>query len=244
MSDLVLEARDLVRRYRARGTTQVALDHVDLQVRRGSIHGIIGASGAGKTTLLRCLATLERPDAGRILLGGRDLAQLRGSALRLARRELGTVYQQLHLLASRTASDNVALPLVLAGRPRPAIQARVAELLSWVGLAHRGHSYPRELSGGERQRIAAARALSTAPRVLLCDEPTSALDPATANAVLDLLRRARDELGVTVVLITHARSAVHRICDRVTELAAGRVIGDGTVAEVLGRSHDEREVVA
>lgn len=219
-----LEVRGVVVRYATRAGVQVALDGVDLAVREGAIHGIIGASGAGKTTLLRCLATLERPQVGRIELAGRDVVALRGAALREARRRIGTVYQQLHLLPGRTAAANIALPLVLAGVPRAQREARVAELLGWIGLPERAAAFPRELSGGQRQRIAVARALAPAPRLLLCDEPTAALDPTSAAAILDVLRRVRDELGVTVVIVSHDHAAIARVCDEVTTLRDGRVV--------------------
>lgn len=210
-----------------------ALDDVSLSIPPGRIQAVIGRSGAGKSTLFRCLATLDRPDRGRILLDGVDLTGLQDAALRAARRRIGTVFQQLHLLPSRTAFANAALPLELAHVSAAEIAQRVDELLGWVGLREHRDRHPRALSGGERQRVAIARALATSPRLLLCDEPTSALDPETTDVVLDLLQRARSELGVTVVLISHDLGAVRRIADRVAVLEAGRLVAEGPVDEIL-----------
>ena len=210
-----------------------ALSDVELHIAPGTIQAVIGRSGAGKSTLFRCTATLERPDKGRIVVDGLDLAHLQGDALRAARRHVGTVFQQLNLLPSRTAAGNVALPLELAGAPRETIDARVRELLGWVGLHDRAESHPRALSGGQRQRVAIARALATSPRLLLCDEPTSALDPETTDVVLELLRRVRDELGLTVLLISHDLAAVRRLADRVAVLESGRIVREGTANEII-----------
>lgn len=213
-----------------------ALDGVSVIVPAGTIHAVIGASGAGKSTLFRCVATLDTPDEGRIVHDGVDLAWLRGAPLVQARQRLGAVFQDLHLLPSRTAADNIGLPLELAGQPRAVIEPRIHKLLRWVGLSSRAHSYPSELSGGQRQRVALARALATEPSLLLCDEPTSALDPHTARSMLELLERCRDELGVTVLLITHHLDAVRQICDSATLLDAGRVVATGGVGPVLARA--------
>lgn len=210
-----------------------ALAGVDLSVEPGTIHGIIGFSGAGKSTLLRCISRIEKPDTGRVLVTGSDLASLEGEALREARRRIGIVFQQLHLLRSRTVAGNVGLPLELLGRPKAEIDARVTELLQWFGLADRGRQFPSRLSGGQRQRVAIARALAMRPAVLLTDEPTSALDPETTALVLSLLRRVRDEFGVTILLVTHELSAVRAICDRVSVLDAGRIVEEGRVEQVL-----------
>lgn len=210
-----------------------ALRDVAFEVAPGRIQAVIGRSGAGKSTLFRCLATLDRPDAGRLLFDGLELSGLRQGELRVARRQIGTIFQQLHLLSSRTAAENVALPLELAGGSDVAVQARVEELLRWVGLTDRAAHHPRALSGGERQRVAIARALASSPRLLLCDEPTSALDAETTGIVLELLSRARAELGVTVILISHDLAAVRQIADRVAVLEAGRLVAEAPVDEVL-----------
>jgi D-methionine transport system ATP-binding protein len=223
----------VVKRYSSAHGWIEALGGVNLRVPRATIQAIIGFSGAGKSTLLRCISGLEAPDRGRVLVNGIDVAELRGAALREARRNLGVVFQQLHLLRSRSVSGNVALPLELFGWRREAIAQRVHELLDWFGIAEQAVRHPADLSGGQRQRVAIARALALQPAVMLTDEPTSALDPETAANVLDTLRRVRDEFGVTVVLVTHQLESVRAICDRVAVLDAGQIVEDGPVREVL-----------
>jgi D-methionine transport system ATP-binding protein len=230
-----VEIVSLRKRYRHNDTFVEALSGIDLTVERGCVQGVIGFSGAGKSTLLRCICALEKPDEGRILIDGSDLAHLDGAELRAARRKLGVVFQQLNLLRSRTAAANIALPLELSGVPKPRIRERVAELLAWFGMEEKASQYPSQLSGGQRQRVAIARALSLNPSVLLTDEPTSALDPETTASVLDLLRRVRQEFGVTILLITHELSAVRAICDRVAVLDAGRIVEEETVDQLLTR---------
>ncbi len=233
MNAIVIES--LRKRYRHKDAFVEALSGVDLRVERGSVQGVIGFSGAGKSTLLRCICALEKPDEGRILIDGADVAHLDGVELRAARRRLGVVFQQLNLLSSRTAAGNIALPMELSGVEKPRIRERVTELLDWFGLPEKAGQYPSQLSGGQRQRVAIARALSLNPSVLLTDEPTSALDPETTASVLDLLRRVRREFGVTILLITHELSAVRAICDRVAVLDAGRIVEEGTVDQLLTR---------
>jgi D-methionine transport system ATP-binding protein len=216
-----------------------ALDDVSLSVEAGTIQGIIGFSGSGKTTLLRCISRLETPDAGRVIVEGADLAHLDGPALRVARRRLGIVFQQYHLLRSRTVAENIALPLELAGLNRISIATRVDELLEWFALGGKRDAYLSQLSGGQRQRVAIARALATKPAVLLSDEPTSALDTETTASVLDTLRRVRDEMGVTILLVTHELSAVRAICDRVAVLDRGRITEQATVQDLFLRPSSE-----
>jgi D-methionine transport system ATP-binding protein len=229
--------RGLTKRFS--GADVAALNDVDLDVRAGTIHGVLGLSGAGKSTLLRCVARLERPDAGEIRIAGSDWTNLHDAELRRQRSKMGIVYQQLHLLASRTVAANVALPLELHGTPRVAIASRVTELLEWFGIADKAAQFPAQLSGGQRQRVALARALATAPRVLLADEPTSALDAETRASVLNTLKRIRDQLGVTVLVITHDLRSTAGICDSVTILDAGRVVETGPASEVLRRPSND-----
>jgi D-methionine transport system ATP-binding protein len=229
----VVTLEGVCKTYLHEGRRIEALSGVDLCVETGSIHGIIGFSGAGKSTLLRCISRIEKPDTGRVTIDGRDLAHLEGAALREARRRIGIVFQQLHLLRSRTVAQNVALPLELSARPKQEIEERVGQLLEWFGLADRARQFPSRLSGGQRQRVAIARALAMSPAVLLTDEPTSSLDPETTASVLALLRKIRDDFGVTILLVTHEIDAVRAICDRVSILENGRIVEEGSVREVL-----------
>ena len=230
----MISLRDVHKVYRLRDGSQVhALDGLSLNIPAGSIHGIVGTSGAGKSTLVRCLTALERPTYGEVRVAGQDLTTLSANELRKARRAIGMVFQHANLLDQRTAAQNIAYPLDLAGAQKGQRHERVSRMLELVGLADRGSSYPAQLSGGQKQRVGIARALADEPAVLLCDEPTSALDPETTRSILDLIRDVRDRLGVTVVIITHEMSVVRRICDSVSLLDAGRIVQSGPIEDVV-----------
>jgi D-methionine transport system ATP-binding protein len=209
-----------------------ALDDVSISVDEGDILGVVGSSGAGKSTLVRTIALLERPTSGRVLLDGQDLTVLSERELRSARRRLGNVFQSANLLDNRTARANIEYPLEIAGWDRKRRWHRSNELLELVGLKGRGDDYPAQLSGGQAQRVGIARALAPKPSVILADEPTSALDPTTTQEILGLLTSLRSELGVTILLITHDLAIVRQIADRVAVLDGGRVVAEGTLAEV------------
>ncbi|WP_246229951.1 methionine ABC transporter ATP-binding protein [Bradyrhizobium cytisi] len=210
-----------------------ALQGIDFEIARGSITGVIGRSGAGKSSLVRLINGLEKPTTGCIVVDGKDISALTGRDLRLAQRSIGMIFQHFNLLSSRTAADNIALPLEIAGWSKVDIRARVAELLDLVDIADKHDRYPSELSGGQKQRVGIARALATRPSVLLSDEATSALDPQTTRAILDLLANINRELGVTIVLITHEMSVVRQLAREVVVLDAGHVVESGHVAEIF-----------
>lgn len=224
---------NLTKSFQHNNGTVVALDDVSLEVPAGAVCGVVGPSGAGKSTLARCIALLEKPDRGAIRVDGTNLVGLDGSALRSARRHIGVVPQGDSLLRQRTAAGNVALPLEAAGLSAPDRRRRVAELLDLVGLTDKSAIYPDQLSGGQRQRVAVARALAAKPSVLLADEPTSALDPSTTDSVLTVLDRARSELGVTVLVVTHDMAVVRRIADDVAVLEGGQLVEHGKVLDLV-----------
>ncbi|WP_157245231.1 methionine ABC transporter ATP-binding protein [Nonomuraea typhae] len=211
----------------------VALDGVDLHVRRGEIFGVLGQSGAGKSTLLRCVNLLERPGAGTVTVDGQVLTRLGDRELNQARQRIGMIHQHFALLSSRTVAGNVAFPLEVMGVARAERERRVAELLDLVGLGGRGGDRPNQLSGGQKQRVGIARALAGNPSVLLSDEATSALDPATTASILDLLKRLNRELGLTILLITHEMNVVKAVCDSVAIMSGGRIEESGTIAELI-----------
>ena len=201
-----------------------AVKPTSLTIAAGERFGLIGFSGAGKSTLLRLINLLERPSSGSVWLDDQALSADDPAALRAARRQLGMVFQHFNLLNNRTVAGNVALPLELAGVDQATVEARVTEVLAWVGLADKAQQYPARLSGGQKQRVAIARALAPRPKVLLCDEPTSALDPLTAGEVVDVLRRVNAELGVTLVLVSHSIPLVRALCTRAAVMDGGEVI--------------------
>jgi D-methionine transport system ATP-binding protein len=216
-----------------------ALRGVDLQVPRGAIYGVIGRSGAGKSSLVRTINLLNRPQAGRVQVDGRDLTALDAEALRAARRDIGMIFQHFNLLSSRTVFDNVALPLELEGLRHAEIVARVLPLLELVGLSDLRSRYPAQISGGQKQRVGIARALASRPKVLLSDEATSALDPETTRSILTLLREIRRELGLTIVLITHQMQVIKQVADQVAVIDAGRIVEQGQTLGVFSRPQHE-----
>jgi D-methionine transport system ATP-binding protein len=225
--------------YRDKPSVQ-ALQQIDFAIARGSVTGVIGRSGAGKSSLVRLINGLEKPTTGRVIVDGRNISALSGHSLRLAQRSIGMIFQHFNLLSSRTAADNIALPLEIAGWPRTDIKARVSELLTLVDIADKHDRYPAELSGGQKQRIGIARALATRPNVLLSDEATSALDPQTTRAILDLLANINRELGVTIILITHEMSVVRQLAKDVVVIDSGRIVEKGHVADIF--THPQQPV--
>lgn len=235
MAEAAVSFRDISRVYGSGDQQIVALDSITFDVPAGSIYGVVGTSGAGKSTLLRTANGLETPSSGEVSVLGRQPAELSDAHLRELRREVGMIFQHYNLLNSRTVADNVAMPLVLAKTPREEINRRVAEALERVGLADRANHRPRQLSGGQRQRVGIARSLVTNPKVLLCDEPTSALDPLTTSQILDLLTDINEDLGLTIVIITHQMDVVARIADYVAVLEQGELIENGPVEQIFAQ---------
>ncbi|UTO06173.1 methionine ABC transporter ATP-binding protein MetN [Moraxella sp. FZLJ2107] len=220
-------------------STFTAVQPTDLTIKQGEIYGIIGSSGAGKSTLIRCVNLLERPTTGRVIIDGIELTALSEQDLIIERRNIGMIFQHFNLLHSRTAFDNIALPLELSGTPKSVITTKVNGLLELVGLSDKKDAYPANLSGGQKQRVAIARALASDPKVLLCDEATSALDPATTQSILKLLKQINQQLGITILLITHEMDVVKRICDKVAVIDQGVLIEQGTVSEIFANPQTE-----
>ncbi|MGW5863737.1 methionine ABC transporter ATP-binding protein [Streptomyces sp. NPDC055239] len=235
----------LTKVYRSRGREVTALDGVDLHVREGEVYGVIGQSGAGKSSLIRCVNLLERPTAGTVTVAGQDLTALAGRGsraskdLRRARSRIGMVFQHFNLLSSRTVQDNVELPLEILGLSGAERSRKALELLDLVGLADKAKSYPAQLSGGQKQRVGIARALAGDPKVLLSDEATSALDPETTRSILKLLRDLNQQLGLTVLLITHEMDVVKSVCDSAALMENGQIVESGTVTELLATPGSE-----
>ncbi len=213
----------------------LALNNISLKVEAGEIYGVMGPSGAGKSTLIRCVNVLERPSSGEVIVDGLNLTSLNPAALRQARRQIGMIFQHFNLLSSRTVAENIAFPLELVGQSKKERGQRVDELCELIGLGLRKEAYPHELSGGQKQRVAIARALANRPKVLLSDEATSALDPETTRSILELLRSINEELGLTILLITHEMDVIKRICDRACILDQGEIVEEAPVIELFSR---------
>jgi len=229
MSETVLQARGLSKKFgRDEGLVR-AVDEVDLEVRSGETVAVMGPSGCGKSTLLHLLGGLERPTAGEIWLAGRRVDQLTERALaRLRRTAIGFVFQAFHLMDELTARENVELPALLAGRSPRAARRQATDLLERVGLADRAAFLPTALSGGQRQRVAIARALSNDPLVVLADEPTGNLDSTATVEVLRLFDRLH-AAGQTLVIVTHD-SRVAATADRLISMRDGTFVDETRMA--------------
>lgn len=225
--------------YYSKAGNIAALKKTNLEIKEGTIFGIIGLSGAGKSTLIRCINMLEVPTSGQVFVDGQELTAMSEAQLRKARQNIGMIFQHFNLLASRTVFDNVAFPLEIQGIPRDKIKARVEELLELVQLSDRGDYYPSQLSGGQKQRVGIARALASNPKVLLSDEATSALDPQTTKSILQLLRDINSRLNLTIVMITHQMEVVKEICDQVAVIENGTIIEEGSMYKVFTEPQQE-----
>ncbi|GIO23714.1 methionine ABC transporter ATP-binding protein [Oceanobacillus sp. J11TS1] len=211
----------------------IAVDNINLTVEDGDIYGVIGYSGAGKSTFVRLINRLEEPTGGTVKIGDQVITSLSKNDLRIARQDIGMVFQHFNLLWSRTVAENIEFPLEIAGVEKSKRRKRVLELIDLVGLAGKENAYPAQLSGGQKQRVGIARALANSPKVLLCDEATSALDPETTNQILRLLQDINEKLGLTIILITHEMHVIRKICNRVAVMEQGKVVEEGEVIDVF-----------
>ena len=228
---IVVETRGIVNRF----GVQLVHDGLDMQVREGDVFGIVGGSGTGKSVLLRTILGLRRPEAGSVTIGGQDITQLRGEALRRAKAGYGVTFQHGALFSSLTVRENIQLPMLEHLKlPADALEGLAMLKLRLVGLPpEAAHKYPAELSGGMVKRAALARALALDPKLLFLDEPTSGLDPISAAAFDELVAYLQKELALTIVMITHDLDSIFRVCNRV-----GVIVDRRLVADEIGRIVD------
>lgn len=205
--------------------TNVALDRVSLHVEAKEFVVIVGPSGAGKSTFLKLLTREERPNSGKIIVGGIDYEHLKDKKIPLVRRKIGVVFQDFKLLPNKTTYENVAFALEIVGASNNEIQHTVPKVLAIVGLQDKAKRYPWELSGGERQRAAIARAIARQPKILIADEPTGNLDPKHAWDVIKVLEKI-NRYGTTVLLTTHNQEIVNRLKRRVITIEGGKLVSD------------------
>ena len=220
----ILKTKGLLKQYQMGKVMVNALREVDFAVQQGEFVAVMGPSGSGKSTLLHLMGGLDTPTDGEITLGGRKLAHMSDDEITIIRRrQVGFVFQFFNLLPTLSAAENVALPLLIDGKRLEDYAVQVDELLGLVGLADRHDHKPDQLSGGQQQRVAIARALVTEPAIVLADEPTGNLDSKSGKEVLGLLRRACDEKGQTIVMVTHDPYAAS-YADRVVFLRDGQIV--------------------
>jgi len=223
MTESMITVQDVSKSFFRGGEELRVLDHLDLEMEAGNFYALMGPSGSGKTTLLNLVGGLDRPDAGSINVAGNEVSSLTGAALSNWRsRNIGFVFQGFNLIPVLSALENVRLPLSLTPLSRKQQNENAKFALEVVGLGDRLGHRPSQLSGGQEQRVAIARAIATDPRVLLCDEPTGDLDRDNADAVLDLLVKLKDELGKTILMVTHDALAAAR-ADLIVHMDKGRL---------------------
>jgi len=222
-----IRTENLCRHYRMGETSIRAVDGVSLEVRAGEFVALLGSSGSGKSSVLNLIAGLDRPTSGSVVVQDRDLAKLSREELAKYRLHVvGMVFQSFNLISSMTLAENVELPLRFAEVERNRRESLAREALERVGLRARINHRPSELSGGEQQRAALARALINRPQLLLADEPTGNLDSRTGTEILDMVREFNQQLGMTVVMVTHERALAERYAQRMIFLADGKLVGD------------------
>lgn len=229
MSENIIEIHNLIKSFK----NEEVLKGVNLNIKRGEIHGIIGKSGSGKSTLLRTINGLDAIESGKILINGLDIQDLSDTEIRSQRKDIGMIFQNFALLNQKTVYENIALPLKCWGYKKEEIDKKVVELLTMVDLKDKMNSVPTQLSGGQRQRVAIARALVLEPKILLSDESTSGLDPITTNNILNLLLRINENLNITMIIVTHEMDVIKRICDKVSVLSDGKLLANGKVEDLF-----------
>lgn len=236
----MIELKDINKVFKDKNQNEFyAAKDVNLKINDGEIFGIIGFSGAGKSTVVRCINLLGRPTSGQVIVNEKNLLELSAKELREERKKIGMIFQHFNLMPSRTVFENIAFPLKHSGLSKKQVQEKVRELLTLVELADKESQYPSQLSGGQKQRVAIARALANNPKILLCDEATSALDPTTTKQILGLLKKLRDKLNLTIVIITHQINVVKDICDKVAVMEHGKVVETGDVFDIFANPKDE-----
>ncbi|WP_025719927.1 methionine ABC transporter ATP-binding protein [Paenibacillus polymyxa] len=226
----MIEIHNLFKTYDGRSPV---LQGINLSIEAGDIYGLVGISGAGKSTLLRCINGLEWFDSGSVTVDGINIQELNKKELRLLRSQIGMVFQQFSLLERKSVYENILFPVKCMHYKVKDIEQKIHDVLELVELSDKIHSLPRNLSGGQKQRVAIARALIMNPKILLCDEATSALDPNITQSILALLRKINQELGITIVVVTHQMSVVKQICNRMGVLSEGNLKVAGDVQDIF-----------
>ena len=235
-SENIIQVKDLTKRF---DSGVLALDHCDLNIRKGEVVAIIGPSGSGKSTLLRSLNLLETPTSGSIIFEGVDLADKKVN-INLHRQKMGMVFQHFNLFPHKTVLENITMaPVRLKKMTKAQAKEKAMALLERIGLSDKANTYPNMLSGGQKQRIAIIRALAMEPEVMLFDEPTSALDPEMVGEVLELMRSLAKE-GMTMAVVTHEMGFAREVANRVVFMADGRILEENEPHALFDDPQDPR----
>lgn len=237
-TDAIIEINDLVKEYDSGAGPVRILHGICLRIEPGEFVAVMGPSGSGKSTLMNILGCLDVPTSGEYQLAGADVAGMSGDALAAIRnRDIGFVFQGFNLLPRASLGDNVALPMIYAGRPAEERKARATELLDRVGIGARYDAMPSQISGGQQQRVAIARAMVNRPALILADEPTGNLDTHTSHDIMELFKQLNREQGLTLIVVTHEND-VARYADRLLHLRDGRIDYDGPMHAWLDRQQE------
>lgn len=221
----MLEIKNLFKSFNSNKDTKEVLKNINLKIEKANIVGIIGPSGVGKTTILNLVAGLIKPDEGQIIIDNNNIVKLNNNDLRDYQKELGVVFQDYNLLSHLTIIKNVSLPLKLKGIKKAERLEEAKKVLNYVGLLSEANSYPSELSGGMRQRAAIARAIISKPKLLLLDEVTSSLDVLTANTIINLLKKIKEDFNITILIVSHDLLTIKKLCNVVY------ILNEGIIAE-------------
>ncbi len=218
----MIHMRNICKQY---DTGTVALDHVNVDIKKGEFVFIVGASGAGKSTFIKMLFREELPTSGKLMVNGHDVVNMEHREVPYLRRELGVIFQDYRLLPDKTVFENVAFAMQVIEAPRRLMQRSVNSVLDVVGLRDKYKCFPSQLSGGEQQRVAIARAIVNDPAIVIADEPTGNLDPDTSWDIMDIFKRI-NKAGTTIVMATHDRAIVDTMKKRVIAIENGRIVRD------------------
>lgn len=237
--ETMISVKDVSKSFETKEAVVNALDHVNLEIHKGEIYGIIGMSGAGKSTLVRCLNFLERPTTGTVCIEEHDLSMMSEEELRKLRTKIAMIFQHFNLLMQRTVLDNICFPLEIVGMSKKKAREKAAELLKIVDLEEKAKAYPSQLSGGQKQRVAIARALAMEPELLLFDEPTSALDPQMVGEVLDVMKQLAGE-GLTMIIVTHEMAFARDVSNHVVYMADGVIEEAGDPKQIFSNPQNPK----
>lgn len=235
----MIELKNISVDFKLKGNIVHAVKNINLNINKGEVFGIVGLSGAGKSTLVRVINLLQKPSAGEVIIGNRDITKLSRHELRKTRLKIGMIFQHFNLISGKTIYENIEFVLKANKYPIEKRRDRIYELLSLVNLKDKADVYPSSLSGGQKQRVGIARAIANEPEILLCDEATSALDLENTEEILNILKDIKERLGITIVFITHEMEVAKKLFDRVAVMSDGEIVEVNDVYSIFSNPKHE-----